>query len=382
MKTGLVIHDLKKDEWEKLKDGYEGYTVVTETSPVKPCIGCFCCWDKTPGQCVIKDGYDRMGTLVHEADEIVIISRYTFGGFSGPVKGIIDRCIAYVLPQFTVAGGETHHRRRYEEDKPFTFIFYGRALSEDEKEGARNYAKALCANFRAHVEKVEFRESGEIAECPERIKGAGGGETVLLNGSMRFRDGNSARFANYLRGFLGGEVKEMALRDHIGDLGNLVHMLESAGTLILCTPLYVDGLPSQVIRLMERFMAEYRGQGMKIYLLANMGLYESSQLKNLFGAVKRWCRIMGFEYCGGLGISAGELLGTLFRAGDPKKGATANAAEGIEKLARAIEGKSSMDDTFAEPRMFPKWLYILIANVNWRRLARKNGIKPRDLYRT
>jgi multimeric flavodoxin WrbA len=379
--AGLLIHDLPKEEWEKIKDRYDGWTVVTETSPVKPCIGCFGCWDKTPGQCVVKDGYDKMGRLVHEASEIRVISRYTFGGFSGPVKGIIDRCIGYVLPQFTVTGGETHHKKRYDEDKPFTFIFYGPGLSEEEKEGARKYAKALCANFRCHVKEVLFREDGEASEAPLRPEHSKEGKTVLLNASMRTKTGNSARFARYLKEFLSSSSEILDLKDCLGKFPELVKMLEDAEKLVICTPLYVDGLPSQLIRLMEEITKSYEGERIKVYVLTNMGLYESSQLKNLFGAVKRWCRIMGFEYCGGLGISAGELLGTLFRAGDPKKGATANAAEGIEKLARAIEGKSSMDDTFAEPRMFPKWLYILIANVNWRRLARKNGIKPRDLYR-
>ena len=90
---------------------------------------------------------------------------------------------------------------------------------------------------------------------------------------------------------------------------------------------------------------------------------------------------MGFEYSGGLGISAGEILGTLMKVGDPRRGATKNAAKGMEKLAKAIDSGSKMEDSFAELHMFPRWLYILIANVNWNRLARKNGIKPKELYR-
>ena len=85
----------------------------------------FCCWRKTPGECVIKDGYENMGALIHHADEVVVISKYTYGGFSSFVKNAFDRCIAYVLPQFEVIKGETHHKRRYDEDKAFTFIFYG-----------------------------------------------------------------------------------------------------------------------------------------------------------------------------------------------------------------------------------------------------------------
>ena len=28
---------------------------------IKNCIGCFCCWHKTPGECMIHDGYERTG---------------------------------------------------------------------------------------------------------------------------------------------------------------------------------------------------------------------------------------------------------------------------------------------------------------------------------
>ena len=54
--------------------------------------------------------------------EVVVISKYTYGGFSGSVKGVFDRCLGYVLPQFEITKGETHHKKRFDEDKPFTFI--------------------------------------------------------------------------------------------------------------------------------------------------------------------------------------------------------------------------------------------------------------------
>ena len=112
-----------------------------------------------------------------------------------------------------------------------------------------------------------------------------------------------------------------------------------------------------------------------------MGLYESSQLVNLFSAAKKWCAKMNFEYCGGLGASAGELLGALARGIPLAKGPGKYTAEGLDKLAEAINNHASVNDIFVEPFMFPRRLYILIANRNWNNLARKNGIRPKDLYR-
>ena len=136
----LVIHDLPPEDWARIEADYAGWTVVSDRGTIRPCTGCFACWNRTPGVCAVKDGYENMGQLIHRADEVLVISRYRYGGFSGFVKNVFDRCLGYVLPQFEVTGGETHHQKRYDEDKPFRFLFYGPALTEEEKQSAADYA--------------------------------------------------------------------------------------------------------------------------------------------------------------------------------------------------------------------------------------------------
>ena len=377
----LVIHDLSEKEWNKVSAEYESWKVVSDNGNIRPCIGCFCCWRKTPGECVIKDGYENLGALIHHADEVTVISRYTYGGFSAFVKNAFDRCIGYVLPQFEVIKGETHHKKRYDEDKAFTFIFYGHELSMEQKESARQYVEAVCANIRGHVEDLIFRVCEEKTPVPERITKAEPRSVVLLNGSMRNIKGNSAKFARKLKASLNTDPEIIDLREHLDDVSGLVQELEKTETIVLCMPLYVDGLPAQLIRLMETFRREYRGGKARIYLLANMGLYESKQLRNLFSAVRQWCADMDFEYCGGLGISAGELIGTLIDQKSFDNISNKKVIEGIECLAEAVNSGKVMEDIFAEPHHFPRWLYIAIANTNWNRLAKKAGIRPIDLYK-
>jgi multimeric flavodoxin WrbA len=378
----LLIHDLGEKEWEIVKDEYREWEVVDANGSIRPCTGCFCCWCKTPGECIVKDGYDRMGEKIHHADSVTVISRYSYGGFSGKVKNVFDRRLGYVLPQFEITAGETHHKRRYEEDKEFTFIFYGHGLSEEEKASARQYVEAVCANVRGHVKEVIFRE----AEEKDALKGQQHGEflpgkTVILNGSMRGMAGNSGKLAGKLISRLTAQPDIIELRQYINDLGSLVRQLEDYSTLLLCMPLYVDGMPSQVIRLFETFEKEYRGGKKHIYLLSNMGLYESSQLRNLFGAVKQWCRIMDFDYCGGVGASAGELIGVLMQHLPFRVGFTRNISRGIDRLAEAMNRGAVIEDIFAEPFLFPRLLFMFIANYSWDVNARNNGIKPADLYR-
>ena len=379
----LLIHDLSQADWVKVKDRYEGWDIVDANGDNHPCIGCFGCWAKKPGECVIKDGFNSMGERIHKADKVTVISRYTYGGFSGAVKNVFDRSLGYVLPQFEISGNETHHKRRYDEDKEFTFIFYGHGLSEEEKASAVRYVTAVCANVRSHVGSVEFFETEE--KYPRHSTGNIGAEktsvTVFLNGSMRGTGGNSGKIAAKVAEQIYTETETVELRKHLSDMDGLVEKLEDAGTMILCMPLYVDGVPSQMIRLMETFERSYKGGSKKVYLISNMGLYESSQLVNIFEAVKQWCGRMGFEYCGGLGVSAGELQGVLMQALPFRTGPTRKIALGAEKLASAIRSGERTEDIFAEPHLFPRKLFMWIANYSWNVNARNNGISPKDLYR-
>ena len=378
----LLIHDLNSEDWEEFKPLYAGWHIVSDGGTIRPCVGCFSCWNKTPGQCVIRDGYDDIAILIHRADEVAVITRYTYGGFSGFVKNVFDRCIGYALPQFEVVDGETHHKKRYDEDKPYTFIFYGHDLGETEKRCARRYVNAVCANTRGHVKDVFFREAPQALPSggrPTALPSAG--KVMLLNGSMRAVNGNSAKLARRLAGQLKRDAEIVNLRDHLSDLSGLVSAIEGASDIVICTPLYLDGLPSQVIRFMETAHRAYRGPSRRVYVLANMGLYESKQLVNLFSAIRQWCGCMGFSYCGGLGVSAGELVGVLMQCLPFNIGFTRNVAKGMKRLANAIDNGEVADDIYAEPFCFPRWLYIRIANSGWKRMAKANGIKPKDIYR-
>ena len=377
----LVIHDLTEENWEKIKSDYSNDRIVSDHGTIQPCIGCFSCWNRTPGQCVIRDGYENMGVLIHEASEVIVISRYTYGGFSGFVKNIFDRCLGYVLPQFEVIAGETHHKKRYSEEKPFTFIFYGHNLSAEEKECARRYVKAVCTNVRAYVKAVQFVECDGQPVAVEPISATQSEKTVLLNGSMRSESGNSAKLALQLGRTLKQDCEIVELKRYSKKMPDLLSLLASAESVVLCTPLYVDGLPAQVIRFME-YAERYSGLlSGNIYVLANMGLYESRQLVNLFSAVKQWCQQIHCSYCGGLGVSAGELVGPLMGFIPFGVGTTKTIAKGMDQLADAIRHGKECGEIYAEPYCFPRSLYIAIANAGWNRAAKKNGIRRSDLFR-
>jgi multimeric flavodoxin WrbA len=144
----LLIHDRKEINSETvLKDCSEETVFISDNGKIHPCMGCFGCWVKTPGQCVIKDGYENMGLLVSKCNQLIIISQCFYGGYSPFVKNVLDRTACpCLLPYFKIKNGETHHPVRYKNDIELFVCFYG-TISEAEKETAQKLIKANGINL-------------------------------------------------------------------------------------------------------------------------------------------------------------------------------------------------------------------------------------------
>lgn len=366
----LLIHDLTAREWEQVAKDYEGWTVISDTGTIRPCVGCFCCWTGGSGECVFKDGYDKMGQLIHEAEEMVVMSRYTYGGFSSFVKNVFDRSLGYVLPEFETAYGEMHHKKRYPEDKAVTFRFRGNGLSEKEKNKARRYVTAVCRNLRGRVKDVIFEEwdaPEEPVNAPcQPVERSG---ILFVNCSLRGDRSNTGIFLKQLEDDLGHTVENYSLPLD-NDFTEIVEAIRRAETVILGIPLYVDGLPASAIRLMEKVKDVGGGNKCRLYAVVNNGLYESRQNRNMVGMIRDFCAENGFIYYGAIAIGAGEVVGTLMRGGKRSLWPARNALLCLNHLAQAIREGRKIKNLYADPYFFPRWLYILIANVNWQRLKR------------
>ena len=77
------------------------------------CLGCFSCWHKTPGVCIIDDVGRNIAQHETESDFWIFLTPVTFGGYSSELKKAIDRTIPFILPYFMRVKGEIHHTPRY-----------------------------------------------------------------------------------------------------------------------------------------------------------------------------------------------------------------------------------------------------------------------------
>jgi len=110
---------------------------------ISPCAGCFGCWTRTPGECVIEDGARDVLRSYVGSGIVAYVTPVTFGGYSSQMKKMLDRFIPVLDPRFTVVGGEVHHLLRYRR-YPKT-IGLGTLPSPD-PEAERLFAKLAARN--------------------------------------------------------------------------------------------------------------------------------------------------------------------------------------------------------------------------------------------
>lgn len=196
MKT--LFTDLDRAELARLgiDKGFDAIVGPEEVEPSRSCVGCFGCWTKTPGVCVLKDGLQRLGETLARTDELQIVSRCTYGGYSRTVKAIIDRCIPYVHPCFRMLGGEMHHRLRYDRTIRLRVCLYGPSTAA-EREALSVIAGANARNLGMRLEDVWFpagpegvleRESAPCASGAPRVMpsaAAASDGLVLVNASPK-----------------------------------------------------------------------------------------------------------------------------------------------------------------------------------------------------
>jgi len=128
--------------------GCEVQTIVLNSDEIKPCIGCFGCWVRTPGLCVItNDCANEISRVFMRSDAVVLLTRITYGGFTSDLKAFLDRSIPNILPYFEMYRGKMHHRMRYDRFPWWIAVGYGESL-ESELEIFRELSERNALNLR------------------------------------------------------------------------------------------------------------------------------------------------------------------------------------------------------------------------------------------
>lgn len=142
MKIGILYDSTEPDSRALFEATHEAATrsadrvAVIDAAPglAPPCINCFQCWIKTPGECVLpRDSTIEFRDQFWDADYLVIVSRILWGGYSTRVKLYLDRILPILHPYFQKRNGEMHHRLRYGRLPVFLAAGYGARTAGEEE---------------------------------------------------------------------------------------------------------------------------------------------------------------------------------------------------------------------------------------------------------
>ena len=134
-------------------------------------------------------------------------------------------------------------------------------------------------------------------------------KTVFINCSPKKRFCASAYFLWLQRLFVRGRKVSVKLRTP-GDHRRVLEALADADAAVFCLPLYVDGVPSHVLRFLEKMelFCRERGKTLRVCCVANNGFIEGRQNEPLMQVFENFCARAGLTWGGGVGVGGGVML--------------------------------------------------------------------------
>jgi multimeric flavodoxin WrbA len=205
---------------------------------------------------------------------------------------------------------------------------------------------------------------------------------LLLIGSPKTNGGTSMVMAEYLASRLREinvevEIKHIHQAIDDGREEELFEAIDRTESAVLLSPLYVDSLPSGVIRFFELFQerkGQNGGKGKPFYAIINSGFPESLQSTVALEICVLFARDTGFAWNGGGALGAGPLLEG--RTLEGSGGRAKNLRAGLALLAVSMSlggGLSKQARNLIGRPLVPKFLYVYFSNRLWRKTAEGEG---------
>jgi len=168
----LTIDKIKTELITQLTNmGWTVEPIELRNKRIAGCLGCFGCWIKTPGICVIDD-YGRESTKKALQSELLVwLTPITFGGYSSELKKALDRLIPILLPYFESYHGQIHHKMRYDK-YPNLLVVGTQTHSSGYEETFSMLTERNVLNFRPprHVTGI-FQEDRVVNGIPTFVEG-------------------------------------------------------------------------------------------------------------------------------------------------------------------------------------------------------------------
>jgi multimeric flavodoxin WrbA len=213
-------------------------------------------------------------------------------------------------------------------------------------------------------------------------------KVLLVNGSPRGRESVSQTLVD----FLNKKLTALSVETEMLHVISPVHpkekverfhqMMDSADSVVLVFPLYVDHIPSGLMKFLEDFSLYRKShpsvKTQSLMAVVNSGFPEASQNDNAVAVCRRFAESEEFDWLGGLTLGGGGVV--------PAGSDLEKAGGRVFKITKALEAAAlCLADAQNEPLpesvlmeirkpLFPHWFYRFMADWGFKSNARKNGV--------
>lgn len=132
------------------------------------CMGCFRCWTKTPGKCVIRDDATAVYPCIAKSNKVIYVSRLKYGGYDSVMKTMLERAIPIQQAFIRIHNDETHHVQRAVTTKQATIIAYG-DIDEEERDIFRNLIARNASNMSFESYNIIFTTEAMLDDMVNKV---------------------------------------------------------------------------------------------------------------------------------------------------------------------------------------------------------------------
>jgi multimeric flavodoxin WrbA len=368
------------------------------------CTGCFGCWVKIPGECVVADDSAQVRRSVINSDFTLLASPLRMGFPSALLKQTMDKLIPLIHPYAVVDHGEAHHLARYEnyprlglllqketdtddaDIEIITSIFARTSLNLKSRlefsmlttQTVEQVARAIATPVSAaELFKVHLKPSvGTRVALPQHL--------TVFNGSPRGQKGNTPlMLEQFLKGFasLPGRTYEVLHLSHLQDTERFQQAYTEAECVLIGFPLYTDAMPG-IVKAFIELLEPYRGRNGNppMGFLVQSGFPEAVHSRH----VERYLEKLGDRL-------HAPYLGTIVKGGgegtrEMPENMTKKLFDSLYELGKNFAETGQFDPTMlkalAKPEKFPAilspvfklLLKMKIASSYWDGQMKENGV--------
>ena len=388
------------------------------------CQGEFDCWLRTPGRCKIHDAEQEITAAIPSADAMVFFGPTAFGGFCHQLKRAIDRTICLVSPFFEARNSLTHHSARYaripklfavgwqaqrdtarqstfealNDAQAINFFSPGRGSLLVTAEWDTNAADAfrrLLAEPLVPGAAIDTREAlrdelltvsrpaaKTLRAVPRRAslligsakpEGKSASECVALACERLLQDRGITCELHRANEFVHDDARTLAT----------ARAIAQSDLFLLCTPLYVDSLPSLVTHALE-LITQARGvihADAAFMPFINCGFPEAAHNRTAVRILRHFAEDAGYWFAGALPLGGGGVIQPP-QPLDVEQPPVAHVVRAlrltIPELATGRGVPAAALEAIVQPSL-PGFAYRLMADLGFRWQAHLLGTRQRDL---